>query len=89
MTTELKLNANGRQAKKQFGPFTTTMSTTQDGDAVVTRWQVNANGVPLSTEARRTLGPDGKTMTLDIQQTGAGKNKTAKLVFMRRQAQIK
>ncbi len=89
MTTELKLNANGRQAKKQFGPFTTTMSTTQDGDAVVTRWQVNANGVPLSTEWRRTLGPDGKTMTLDIQQTGDGKNKTAKLVFMRRQAQIK
>jgi hypothetical protein len=84
MTTELKLNTNGRQAKKQFGPFMTMMSTTRDGDDVVTKWQVNANGVPLSTEWRRTLGRDGQTMTLDIQQTGDGKNKTAKLVFRRR-----
>src|SRR5437763_2344046 len=35
MTTELKLNTSGREANKQFGPFMTTMSTTQDGDAVV------------------------------------------------------
>ena len=46
MTTELKLKTDGRKANKQFGPFMTTMSTTQDGDAVVTKWQVNANEVP-------------------------------------------
>ena len=89
MTTELKLDANGRQAKKQFGPFMTTLSTTQDADGVVTKWHVNANGLPLTSEWRRTLGPDGKTMTLDIKQTGDGTDKTAKLVFKRRQPQAK
>jgi hypothetical protein len=85
MITELKLKTDGRPANRQFGPFMTTTSTTQDGDAVVTKWQVNANGEPISSEWRRTLSPDGKTMTLDIQQTlGNGKNSTAKLVFRRR-----
>lgn len=85
MTTELKLKTDGRQANMQFGPFMTTTSTTQDGDAVVTKWQVNANGEPISSEWRRTLSPDGRTMTLEIQQAlGNGKNSTAKLVFRRR-----
>lgn len=85
MTTELKLKTDGRQTNRQFGPFMTTTSTTQDGDAVVTKWQVNANGEPISSEWRRTLSPDGGTMTLEIQQAlGNGKNNTAKLVFRRR-----
>ena len=85
MTTELKLKTDGRQVNKQFGPFMTTTSTTQVGDAVVTKWQVNANGEPISSEWRRTLSPDGRTMTLDITQAlRNGKNSTAKLVFWRR-----
>ena len=85
MIPELKLKTDGRQAKRQFGPFMTTTSTTQDGGAVITKWQVNANGEPVSSEWRRTLSPDGRTMMLDIQQTlGNGKNSTAKLVFRRR-----
>ena len=85
MISELKLKTDGRPANRQFGPFMTTTSTTQDGGAVVTKWQVNANGEPISSEWRRTLSPDGKTMMLDIQQThGNGKNSTAKLVFQRR-----
>jgi hypothetical protein len=89
MTMELKLKTNGSEIKKQFGPFMTTLSTTQDTDAVVTKWHVNANGVTLTSEWRRTLGPDGNTMMLDIKQTGDGPDKTAKLVFKRRQAQTK
>jgi hypothetical protein len=85
MTSELKLKTDGRLAKKQFGPFITTSSTKQDGDIVVTNWQVNANGEPMSSEWRRTLASDGKTMMLDIQQsTRNGKNSNAKLVFRRR-----
>ena len=85
MTSELKLKTDGRELKKQFGPFMTATSTTQDGDAMVTKWQVNANGEPISSQWRRTLSPDGQTMTLDIRQAvGNGKNSTAKLVFRRR-----
>jgi hypothetical protein len=84
MTTELKLKTNGRQANKQIGPFMTTTSTTRDGDAVVTKWEVNANGEPISGEWRRTLSSDRNTMKLDIQQImRTGKNSSAKLVFKR------
>jgi hypothetical protein len=82
MTTELKLKTDGDQVKKQIGPFMTTTSTTHDGDAFVTKWQVNANGEPINGQWRRTLSTDGETMTLDSQQTtGNGKNTNAKLVF--------
>jgi len=85
MTTELKLKTDGSQDNTQIGPFMATTSTSQDGDAMVTKWQTNANGEAVTGEWRRSLSPDGKTMTLDIQQTTAsGKNGNAKLVFKRK-----
>lgn len=85
MTTELKLMTDGSQNSTQIGPFMATTLTTHDGDAMVTKWQTNANGEAVTGQWRRSLSPDGKTMTLDIQQTTvSGKNGNAKLVFKRK-----
>jgi hypothetical protein len=85
MTTELKMKTDGTQDNTQIGPFMATSSTSQDGDAMVTKWQTNANGEAVTSQWRRSLSPDGKTMTLEIQETNAsGKNGNAKLVFKRK-----
>jgi hypothetical protein len=84
MTTELKLKTDGSQTETRIGPFQGATTTKQDGSAMLTNWQTQANGQPVSGQWTRTLSPDGKTMTLDIKQTSDGKDGTAKLVFRRK-----
>ena len=84
ITTELKLKTDGTQSTTQIGPFQAVTSTNIDGGSIRTNWQAQVNGQGVTGQWDRSLSPDGKTMTLDIQQTSAeGKNGTAKLVFRR------
>ena len=85
MSSEIRLKTDGSQGNDQIGPFQTMTTSTQEGNKLVTKWQAAINGKQINGEWTRTLSPDGRTMTLDIQQTpDGGSAGNAHLVFKRR-----
>lgn len=82
MTTQFKL---GPDVTNQVGPFMQASKTTENGRQLVTEWTAVVNGQGVKGRWTRTLADDGKSMTLDIEEsTDDGKSNTAKLVFKRK-----
>lgn len=82
MTTLLKL---GPDVTNQVGPFMQKSQTTIDGNRMVTNWTAVVNGQGVKGQWTRTLGDDGKSLTMDIQEsTDDGKSNTGKLVFKKK-----
>lgn len=85
MTTNLKLDLNGQESTNWIGPFQQVSKTTQKGNQLDTDWHAVVNNQHVRGHWTRTLSADGKSMTLDIQQsTDDGKSGTGKLVFKKR-----
>ena len=85
MTTNLKLGAPGKETVNQVGPFMQNTRTTHNGNQLITEWTAHVEGKPVNGKWTRTLAPDGRTMTLEIQESSPGGNSgNAKLVFNRK-----
>lgn len=85
MTTQLKLALNGQDTTNWIGPFQQVSKTSQNGNQLLTDWQAVVNGQHVQGHWTRTLSDDGRTMTLEIQEsTDDGKNNTGKLLFKRK-----
>ena len=85
MTTKLQLTANGQEQTNYIGPFKQVSKTTQNGNQMVTDWTaVDENGKTVSGHWTRTLSPDGRQMTLEVQEQDGTQQHTAKLVFHRK-----
>lgn len=86
LTTDLKLSTNGTESENRFGPFTMNAKTTVEGTRMTTVWSVSSTeSGSVQGQWVRTLNPNGKQMTLEIQQTASdGQTRTASLVFTRK-----
>ena len=85
MVSELSLKTDGTSSTTQMGPFAASETTKEDGNNMTTSWQTTVNGQAITGQWTRTLSEDGKSMTLNIQQTSSeGKPGSAKLVFKRK-----
>jgi hypothetical protein len=85
MVSELSLKTDGTSSTTQMGPFAASATTKEDGNNMTTNWQTTVNGQAVTGHWTRTLAEDGKSMTLNIEQTSSeGKPGSAKLVFKRR-----
>lgn len=83
LVTELKLGAD---VSNLIGPFLQQSKTTVNGNQMVTEWNAVVNKQPVKGQWTRTLADDGKSMTLDIQESTPedGKSGAAHLVFKRK-----
>jgi hypothetical protein len=85
MTTNFKLGGPGKDTVNQVGPFMQNTRTTYSADQLITEWTAHVEGKPVNGKWTRTLSPDGRTMTLEIQESSAdGNSGNAKLVFTRK-----
>jgi hypothetical protein len=86
MTTALRMAADGSESVAQVGPYMQTCKTTVDGNKMTTQWVAkHTSGEVVTGQWVRTLDPDGKHMTLDIQENSTkGQGGTASLHFVRK-----
>jgi len=86
MVTDLQLSTDGSPSKSTFGPFTQAAQTTVDGNQMTTEWSANsAEAGTARGKWIRTVSPDGKRLTLEINQTASdGQTRTGTLVFRRK-----
>src|ERR1035441_5732385 len=84
MTTNLKLNLNGRDATNNIGPFKQVSKTSHNANQMVTDYTAVINNDQVTGHWTRTLSGDGRQMTLEIDQKSGSQNNQAKLVFHRK-----
>jgi hypothetical protein len=85
MTTKLQLSTDGQEQTNYIGPFKQVSKTTQNGNQMTTQWTaVDQNGKTVTGQWTRTLSPDGREMTLEVQEHEGSNTNTAKLVFHRK-----
>lgn len=84
MTTRMELSADGSERQNQIGPFQHASKTTLDGTTMTTDWTAVIKGENVNGKWVRTLDPDGKHMTLQINESSKGQDHTATLKFRRK-----
>ena len=84
MTTKMRLALNGDQ-ENIVGPFTITSKSTINGNELLTDWTAVIQGDQVQGHWKHTLAPDGRHMTLEIQESSTqGHNAQATLYFVRK-----
>jgi hypothetical protein len=83
MTTKMSLSTDGAVRQNQIGPFQHASKTTLDGTTMTTEWTAVIKGEPVNGKWIRTLLPDGRQMTLEIQESSKGEDHQAMLRFRR------
>lgn len=86
MVSDLRLATDGSPSKATFGPFTQAARTTVEANRMTTEWSANsADSGTAQGKWIRTVSPDGKRMTLEINLTASdGQTRTGTLVFRRK-----
>lgn len=83
MAGKLTLASDGSERQNQIGPFQQASKTTLDGSTMATDWTAVIKGEPVQGKWVRTLSPDGRAMTLEIQESSKGVDHRAMLKFRR------
>ncbi len=84
MTSRLDLSTDGSERQNQIGPFQQASKTTVDGNTMTTEWTAVIKGDNVNGKWVRTLDPDGKHMTLQINESSKGQDHQATLKFRRK-----
>lgn len=85
LTSEYRLQADGTEVPNQVGPWMMNTKTTMSGKSLTTDWSANNQGKVMNGQWVRTLSDDGRTMTLQVNSTGADGNPAkSSLVFKRK-----
>ena len=83
LATNLTLSSDGTEQQNQIGPFQQASKTTVDGTTMTTEWRAVIKGDDVTGKWVRTLDPDGKHMTLAVQEASKGEDHQATLKFRR------
>ncbi len=84
MATEITLTTDGAEKVNQVGPFMQRSASKLDGNQLVTQWTATVNGQKVNGKWTRVASDDGKTFTLEIEESMEdGKTNNGKLVFTR------
>ena len=84
MANSLALSTDGSEKQNQIGPFQQASKTTIDGTTMTTEWTAVIKGEAVNGKWVRTLDPDGRHMTLEIQESSKGEDHHATLKFRRK-----
>lgn len=86
VTPRLTLDASGREAGAQIGPYVLRHTSRWEHDRLVTRWSTSEYmGSRLSGTWIRSLSNDGATMTLEIDAVSSSRDAgRARLIFRRK-----
>lgn len=63
MTVDAKYNTEGKETTNQFGPMQSKSTANWEGDDLVVKTKIDANGTEIAVNGKWTLSADGKTLT--------------------------
>jgi hypothetical protein len=85
MAEKIRLNIGGQGQQSQIGPFMAVFKSSMDGGKLTTEWAAQIKGDQVQGHWIHTLSPDGKHMTLEIQESSThSQHAEATLYFVRK-----
>lgn len=85
MAEKVHLSTDGQEQQQQIGPFMATFKSSMDGNKVTTEWAALIKGDQVQGHWVHTLAPDGRHLTLEIQESSThGQHAEATLQFVRK-----